>query len=514
MIRDELSEIDGWVVTNSKMGPSRKMSKITPWEETDIQVTTKSKMSSDLIKQKFVEDFSQSFKTKRKLNAPQVDLIDDPFQVSTVDNFVADDSAIQSMIEEMETLVWTRKQMDLYEFYQTTDLANIKSSCLAQFYKLLNTDVRCWMEQLTGMKFKKISASCSMYNCGDFLLTHDDLLSDRLIAFVFYLSPWENTKTWSESMGGALELFHADEDGQPKFPVEKRIYPANNRFVFFKVEKKSYHQVGEVLTKDYPRLTINGWFHGFKDNEDFDFDAAKVKIPNVLAFKRPFETIEKLKSFITKTYLMASIKASIQKQIEENSETALGEFLIPEIHENITKELQEKKFVWKTVGPSNQQNYDRLCLKDLPEDCKTRSLVELMTSKEMFKLLHEYTELDLHGGKAKKPKCSVEIQRWKGGSYTLLGGPSTYNNDTLDLILYFGNNDNIGVITYLTPEEDSAQSVATSDDDSVLLTIHPQNNFLNIVYRSQGTTKFTKYCSKSSAMNSEFNYILFCSYKE
>lgn len=492
------------------------MSKIAPWKVTDIQVMKTPEILSELTQQKFIEKFSESFKEKWKFDGPHAHLTNDPFQVSTVDNFLADDSAIQSLVEEMETMVWTRKQMDLYEFYQTTDLANIKTHCLAQFYKLINTDVRRWMEQLTGMKFKKISASCSMYTCGDFLLTHDDLLSDRLIAFVYYLSPWEHTNTWIESMGGALELFQTDEDSQPKFPVAKKIFPANNRFVFFKVEKKSFHQVGEVLTKDYPRLTINGWFHGFKDNADFDADAMKLKIPNLLNFKRPFETIYKLKSYITKTYLMPSIKKSIQKQIEENSETALGEFLITELHEKICKELHEQEFVWTKVGPSNQQNYDRLCLAQLPEDCKTRTLVELMSSKEMFKLLHEYTELDLHGAKARKPKCSVEIQRWKGGSYTLIGGPSTYNNDTLDLILYFGNNDNVGVITYLTPEEDSSESVATPEEehDSVLLTIQPQNNFLNIVYRSQGTTKFTKYCSKSSDMKSEFNFILFCSYKE
>lgn len=494
---------------------------LAPWkviDALDSTPMTTPNISSRLIQQKFIKEFSQSFKTNQKFSASQVQLINDPFQVSTVDDFLGDNKCIVNLTAEMETIEWTRKQMDLYEFYQTTDLANIRSKSLAQFFKLMNTDVRQWMEKITGMKFKKISASCSMYNCGDFLLTHDDLLSDRLVAFVFYLSPWNGVEKWKESMGGALELFRIDEDGQPKFPVETKIHPANNRFVFFKVDKRSYHQVGEVLTNDYPRLTINGWFHGFKNNVDLEFAASKVKFPYVITFKPPFEAIEKLKSFINKTYLKHSIKSSIQKQIEENSETALGDFFISEVHEAVNQELREKKLSWVTVGPSSLQHYERLVLKDLSEDCKTRTLVELMSSKEMFKLLYEYTELDFHGAKAKKPKCSVEIQRWKGGSYALIGSPSTYSDNTLDLILYFGNNENVGVITYLTPEEDSAetQSVTTSEEevDPVLLTIYPQNNYLNIVYRSQGTTKFMKYCSKSSVMSSEFNYILFCSYKE
>ena len=473
-------------------------------------------LSETLTRNGLVESFHQQFTSKKTLEVPNIHLTNKPFQFATIDNFLADKSSIPKLVDEMEAMDWTRKQMDLYEFYQTTDLANVKSSNLAQFYDFLNNEVRTWMQLLTGMKFKRISASCSMYNCGDFLLTHDDLLSDRLIAFVFYLSPWKGTKKWHENMGGALELFKTDEDGHPRFPSASAILPANNQFVFFKVEKKSYHQVAEVLNKDYPRLTINGWFHGYQDNLDFDADAVKFSNPTVTAFKRPNEgTTDQLSAFINKTYLKDSIKFSIQKQIEENSEAALGEFLKVDLQATIFKKLQNTKLKWITRGPSNQQNYECLDLTSLPSSSILRSLLDMVSSKAMFKLLHEYTELDLHGDQAKKPKCSIEIQRWKGGNYTLIGDPSTYDEDTLDLIFYFGNNDNVGVITYLTPEEDSAESSSSeNEDEPVLLTIYPQNNFLNIVYRSKGTAKFTKYCSKSTVMSTEFNYILFCSYKE
>lgn len=519
-------EVGGWIVSECSLGPSKKMVKLSTWIESEVLTSDKTtpNLSSTiafnqcLSQRKFIQDFGQNFLKNSSLTAKNVKLLNDPFLVTIVDDFLADKSIIPNLVAEMESMDWTRKQMDLYEFYQTTDLANIQSNHLAQFFEFLNTDVKNWMQQLTGMKFQKISASCSMYNCGDFLLTHDDLLSDRLIAFVFYLSPWEAKESWSESMGGSLELFTTDRDGQPKFPVKNKILPANNQFVFFKVEKKSYHQVAEVLTKDYPRLTINGWFHGFEDNVDFDADAVKVKAPNIPIFKTPTNSAMQLENFINKVYLKSGIKTSIQKQIEENSEAALGEFLISEFHRKISDELQDKKLKWVVKGPSNQQNYECLNVEALRNDSSIKKLLDLLSSNVIFKLLHEYTELDLHGSNAKKPKFSVEVQRWKGGCYTLIGDPSTYDNDTLDLILYFGNNENVGTITYLTPDEDHAenQSIASSEveDEPVLLTIYPQNNFLNIVYRSQGTAKFTKYCSKSSFMQSEFNYILFCSYKE
>lgn len=513
--------VDGWVVTDSTVGPSQKMAKLESWKESDAIFTTPEssdiQLGSRLCSQQLIQNFAQNFANKITFKAPSIKLINEPFQVCTVDDFVTDKALIPKLVAEMESMEWTRKQMDLYEFHQTTDLANITSQHISQFFSFLTTDVRSWMEQLTGMRFKKVSASCSMYNCGDYLLTHDDLLTDRLIAFVFYLSPWGGKEIWNESMGGALELFKVDRDGQPMYPAVKKIQPANNRFVFFKVEKKSQHQVGEVVTKEWPRLTINGWFHGFMDNADFDIDALKVKVPNVPIFKSPVNAEKILSQFINKTYLKESIKSSVQKQIEENSEAALGEFLINELHKKVAQELTDSALSWTLKGPSNQQNYECLSTDGLKANSSIKQLLDLMISKAMFKLLHEFTELDLYGAAAKKPKCTIEMQRWKGGCYTLIGDPSTYNSDTLDLILYFGSNDNIGVITYLTPEDDSAETAsnASSDrDEPVLLTIFPQNNFLNIVYRSQGTAKFTKYCSKASLMDTDFNYILFCSYQE
>lgn len=498
----------GWKIVDSKEGPSKKM-KGDQWKES--QTSTSFKMSSQFLNENLIQNFSSNFHKISSWKSNGIKLLNDPFQVSVVDNFLSDKSMIKNLVEEIQSMEWTRKQMDLYEFHQTVDLANVSTPFLSAFYTFINSDLRNWMEELTGMKFQKVSASCSMYNCGDFLLSHDDLLTDRLIAYVFYLSPWDSVEKWNEDMGGALELFSSNSDGQPEFPTIHKIFPANNQFAFFKVEKKSHHQVGEVLTKDYPRLTINGWFHGFKDNPNYDADAIKVRKPNVLKFKPPNNEKFDINEIINKSYLESAIKTSIQSQIEENSEAALVEFLKNEFLSKITSELKSAE--WKVKGPANQQNFETLEVNSLGNSSNLLKFLNFVASKEFFQLLHEFTELDLNENTKNKPKCRVEFQRWKGGCYTLIGDPSTYQNDTLDLIFYIRNNENVGIVNYLTPEGHQDEET-DEEDESVLLTVYPQNNSLNLVYRSSGTTNFTKYCYKSTVMDDEFNYILFCSYKE
>lgn len=69
---------------------------------------------------------------------------------------------------------------------------------------------------------------------------------------------------------------------------------------------------------------------------------------------------------------------------------------------------------------------------------------------------------------------------------------------------------------------DSINSEVASEDEDfdelaqedALLTIHPKNNSLNLIYRLSGQTKFVKYISKNSLKPDEYVYVLFASYKE
>ena len=106
-----------------------------------------------------------------------------------------------------------------------------------------------------GVKsLSKIDMSAYVYGLGSFLLPHDDQVEGRIIAYSLHLTDVEMT----EKMGGALDLYKADENGVSK--LVKSIIPEYNSLIMFEVSDKSWHQVNEVL-EDIQRLTVTGWYH-------------------------------------------------------------------------------------------------------------------------------------------------------------------------------------------------------------------------------------------------------------
>ncbi|XP_061396044.1 prolyl 3-hydroxylase sudestada1 [Musca vetustissima] len=487
--------------------------------------------SEEFAKQLQKQWFSEQTKDYKD-DKTGVELYTDPFQICLLPNLLKETDSCKLLVEEMVKKVhWSRKQMDLYEFYQSTDLSNmIECKFLANFLQMLRRSVRPWLEKLTNLKLDYVSASCSMYTCGDYLLVHDDLLKDRQIAFIYYLSPWEENEQWKEDQGGCLEIFASDEKCLPSFPVKRKIAPKNNQFAFFKVGSKSFHQVGEVTTFDYPRLTINGWFHG-ASNEDLIADALRPFAK--LQFKPPISVNppSSVDLLLNEVYLKPTTKRSIQKRIEDNSEICLYEFFRREIFEAALKELlNDETLKWSRQGPANAQNFEVL---DLKTATKTLTqIIDLFSNTEMFSLLRDYTDLDLSGPNAKNPQFTLEIQRWSHGDYTVLGDGAICEDNTLDLIYYLNASEGAAIITYLSPDTeqpgggqkqtgddesdtDSLEGEGFDDDDeSVLLTITPVDNALNIVYRCEGTTKFTKYVSRNTPLDRGPVFVISCSYKE
>lgn len=562
------------------------------------------------------------YKQKFQFLDDSVKLNVEPFTLCTIRNFLSDANCVRAMEREMCSMEWHRKQMDLYEFHQTTDLANLSlytQPIIKQFYNMLNKQMLPWMRKITGLPLTRISASCSMYNRGDYLLVHDDLLSDRQIAFVYYLSPW--LEEWRPDLGGALELFECDPiTQQPKYPIVEKIPPRNNQFVFFRVCRKSFHQVGEVTGAVYPRLTINGWFHGDVMGECSSIlrsDAAFLG--RAAPYVDPSYDEVDLTEWINGAYLTKSTKTCIQRHIEERSEASLEAFLIREFYDLLVTEfIGNDELRWELEGPANQRKFETLRL-DGNITSPPKDLVNLFRSPTMFTLLHEYTELDFDGDNVKAPTCSIQICRFTQGCYTLLGDSSSFTENALDVILFFNATNEVGKITYLSPNEcaddsdaetehtgsllDFAIADATGSDspfvsiqlpqrkkrvgrrpgrtlfdpeaannekskppsadeskkstkrnndhnnqsddsnasendsdseylsceaeeeeqssgadeltqEDALLTIHPKNNSLNLVYRTRGQAKFVKYISKSSLQPDEYVYVLFATYKE
>lgn len=146
-----------------------------------------------------------------------------------------------------------RKDADLFSFMQSGELA-----------RSADPAIRSLLTQLTGREFLKhleeefgvrlsgrIDASAFIYEPGDHLLCHDDGVSSRKVAFIYYAN------TLSPRDGGALALF-SSKQGKP-YAVAKRITPTANTLVLFPVTRTSHHQVDEVL--EGRRITIAGWLH-------------------------------------------------------------------------------------------------------------------------------------------------------------------------------------------------------------------------------------------------------------
>uniref|UniRef100_A0A182NLH8 uS12 prolyl 3-hydroxylase n=1 Tax=Anopheles dirus TaxID=7168 RepID=A0A182NLH8_9DIPT len=461
----------------------------------------------------FRERFKEAWQSKASICGNDYELKRDPFQLAVFQNFLQEDGkraeATKRLEAEFSTIEWKRKQMDLYEFYQTDDLCSLERDYLQAFYTVLKEQMMPLVEELTGIKLTHVSASCSMYNAGDYLLVHDDLLSDRRIAYVFYLSPWDCHRRWTERDGGALELFRADGNQLPVFPVTDKIFPQNNQLVLFRVCEKSFHQVGEVTSFEYPRLTINGWFHGPVGGGKGAANSRSQPLSVIIDthYISPRKLDIDLPEWINDVYLVDEVKQNVQKKVEMFSEVSLEQFLLVPRFTALLEALctDTPTLEWKIKGPAHLRKYEVLNFKSLPEASPLAELYDLFTSRTMFRLLYEYTELDLYGKKVKQPKCAIELQRWERGCYTVLGDSSTYADSTLDLTFYLNAQENVGVITYLVPEGDQQQQASGSqkdaqpsssssayaecyEEDPVLLTLLPKDNVLNVVYRRMAQT--------------------------
>uniref|UniRef100_A0A1Y1MRR5 Prolyl 4-hydroxylase alpha subunit domain-containing protein n=2 Tax=Photinus pyralis TaxID=7054 RepID=A0A1Y1MRR5_PHOPY len=196
---------------------------------------------NDLTTTAFLDFFHQNYVNSEYAVNDNVEIVKEPFKVCVVHNFLDDEAVLLKIQDEFNEIEWNKRSLDLYEFFQSKDLKDVHSYYVSCMYEFLKNDVKDWIQNLTGMEFVNISATCSLYTHTDYLLVHDDLQGSRAIAFVLYFS---GPASWKTESGGALQLFEMDFVGEPS-DVVRSIYPRNNQFVFFPVSTNSYHQVGK-----------------------------------------------------------------------------------------------------------------------------------------------------------------------------------------------------------------------------------------------------------------------------
>lgn len=99
-------------------------------------------------------------------------------------------------------------------------------------------------------------------------------------------------------------------------------------------------QVEEVLSKNYSRLSINGWFHA-ADVPKFDMPVY-VTPKNGLFSDNRIEAVDvdsEIQTWIKQNYLQNHVTVQIQKHIEEYSEISLEDFFIESRFQEILTNL-------------------------------------------------------------------------------------------------------------------------------------------------------------------------------
>ncbi|XP_022918447.2 prolyl 3-hydroxylase sudestada1 [Onthophagus taurus] len=453
----------------------------------------KAVLNNKLSSKGFLEEFSKEWSSNKPLISETHEIIIDPFKVCVLNNLFEDDSILKAIRQEFYEIDWNRRKMDLYDFHQSCDLKHLEAKNITNFFNFLKETMMPWVSRTMNFNLHSVSATCSYYSDTDYLLIHDDLRGDRVVAFVLYFS---DVQDWDQSWGGSLQLLSCTDLHQPHKTI-REIYPVNNQLVLFPVSSTSYHQVDEVTQKNFSRYSINGWFHGDVNNK---FVAPIYKEPTEGLFSTSYDVSKKipveLSEWIWEDYLDQHHIKSIQNLIEENSEISLPNYFVPTKYLELCNEFENESLKWDMVGPPNRFRYEVLPETEFTKPIK--ELVDIFKSESMFKLLKCYTELDLDDEKA---GIKYEVQRWKSGHYSLLSD-FKWNTKELDVIIYFNCNNQIigGQTQYVTEDEEIQQA---------LITLTPENNSLNIVFRD--TARITTYISKYTK---EPFYALFCSYVE
>jgi len=172
-----------------------------------------------------------------------------PFPYIVLDKFF-DEKFLDKLRNALKKEHYELKEADLFTFMQSNDLNRTKNIVIKTFVKFLKgKEFTNYIEKLSESKLKigKISIHATAYTNTHYLLCHDDEVDDRVVALMIYLSDLENKD------GGKLRLFEKNN-------ALVEIIPKFNRFVIFKISKKSLHDVEEIYT-DAIRLTLGWWYY-------------------------------------------------------------------------------------------------------------------------------------------------------------------------------------------------------------------------------------------------------------
>lgn len=416
-------------------------------------------LSDHFLKSDYQDQFRKNWSNNLDYSSSNLQIISSPFRLCKISNFLNSQNFLDELKLELADIKSRRSSIDLYQFEQTSDLSLISTDNIQQLRDTFISTLKPWMEENTGIQLNStMSMSSSCYFDTDYLLCHDDNLSDRKIAFILYLSP-----NWLTEDGGTLDLFDTDPSSGLPRNVVKSLVPEYNSLVFFEVTDNSYHQVAEITSSTKSRWSINGWFHGpVRPNNRPP--RPSLDLPTFEPIK---ESTQELNTWIMDSYLCTGIMRGIRESMEKQSYNFLAHFLKGEIYEKLYEDILSDDIVWKKVGPADVRNYEIADDNTMP--LMLKNFYNLFKTLDFFKLLKDYTELDLvPDGKDMKPKMTIELQRWTKGSYTLICDKNYGDEEGVELIDKEGERMKMLVLRQRT---DSTSSHDNNTDDEEIRVI-------------------------------------------
>ncbi|EJW04042.1 hypothetical protein EDEG_01676 [Edhazardia aedis USNM 41457] len=198
---------------------------------------------------------------------------DKPYKHYVITNFLPEED-FSKICKIYNSLSFYFKQIDLFKFNQTNEL-NQNSDL--QFFQ---NHLKNISKDLNIEATETIDMFASLYNKGDYLLCHDDMLSTRNYAYSFYLEDYE--------YGGELVMFNSTCDRK-----EKAISVRRNTLVLFEVSNISWHEVN-YCEKD-GRKAFTGWLHKKEENNS----ETKISRLKNLKYGNSLNGIKKIKLDIT-----------------------------------------------------------------------------------------------------------------------------------------------------------------------------------------------------------------------
>lgn len=478
--------------------------------------------------------------------------------------------------EIIENVEATYKETDLFKMFQTGDLANLDRLDAEQAAKLptvrrlrdaiYSPEFRDFISSITGCGdlSDQTDCACNVHAAGGHLLCHDDVIGNRRVSYIIYLT--DPDQPWTAEDGGALELYPQGK-GTPNEPgvvPTATALPLWNTMAFFRVQPgRSFHSIQEVFAQDRPRMSIQGWFHS-----DVPPDGAELATrsqlqlragADTLAHFQPFsggsaagelgaEELAALGKYVNPSYLQEGNWDKVLAKFKEDGSVQLHNFLKKEWAEQVAQAVAaadaEDKLGrgqipaydagmhggWQAVGPCHKQRFLRYAPgeADGAQDgqagaaaAKAGALLaqirhELFCSAAFARLVAKLTTIGLVGQQS-------EVRRFRPGlDYTVAHYGILTKDPQLDAVLCFvcegeagdrevwGSGEVGGFEAYLLADDDNEAAEvykAAQDDESGVLNVSPAANTLNLVLRDEGLMRFVKYLS-AAAPSSRFDIAL------